>query len=197
MRRRLFLLRFCWRSPSSAGSRGPGARSITVETGILGPSRPSDPNAQSSSSTARASPGSRRGCGRSPHRPRSAVFTVVDQVDGATGHSGKAPVSSARAVGAVWSRVSPVNRDYRLIVEFRWGLSTWGQRRNAARGQWRAGPRPGFPRQHRRDGNGAWMRSIEAQVIEGGWATSSWSPASRRRRRRLTPRLTAEAREGP
>jgi hypothetical protein len=55
-------------------------------------------------------------------------------------------------------------RDYHLIVEFKWGDKTWGDREHAARDSgilvhgW--GPDGGF-------GN-TWMTSIEAQIIEGG-----------------------------
>jgi len=55
-------------------------------------------------------------------------------------------------------------RDYHLIVEFKWGEKTWGNRVDRARDSgllvhcW--GPDGGF-------GN-TWMASIEAQIIEGG-----------------------------
>jgi hypothetical protein len=89
------------------------------------------------------------------------VFSVVDAVDGAPAIR----VSGERLGGLV---TREAYRDYRLIVEFRWGLATWGERRNAARdsgilihgqgGDGNTGP----------DGNGPWMRSVEAQIIEGG-----------------------------
>ncbi|WP_372718409.1 DUF1080 domain-containing protein [Novipirellula sp.] len=55
-------------------------------------------------------------------------------------------------------------RDYHLIVEFKWGEKTWGDREDRARDSgilvhaW--GPDGGF-------GN-TWMAAIEAQIIEGG-----------------------------
>lgn len=55
-------------------------------------------------------------------------------------------------------------RDYHLIVEFKWGEKTWGDRADRARDSgllvhaW--GPDGGF-------GN-TWMAAIEAQIIEGG-----------------------------
>jgi len=55
-------------------------------------------------------------------------------------------------------------RDYHLIVEFKWGEKTWGDRVDRARDSgllvhgW--GPDGGY--------NNTWMASIEAQIIEGG-----------------------------
>jgi outer membrane protein assembly factor BamB len=55
-------------------------------------------------------------------------------------------------------------RDYHLVIEFRWGEKTWGDRVDRARDSgllvhaW--GPDGGY--------NGTWMASIEAQIIEGG-----------------------------
>jgi 3-keto-disaccharide hydrolase len=89
------------------------------------------------------------------------VFSVADAVDGAP---------AIRISGERWGGLvtREAYRDYRLVVEFRWGLATWGERRAAARdsgvlvhcqrpdGSTGAG------------GSGPWMRSVEAQVIEGG-----------------------------
>ncbi len=55
-------------------------------------------------------------------------------------------------------------RDYHLIVEFKWGDKTWGNREDRARDSgilvhcW--GPDGGY--------SNTWMASIEAQIIEGG-----------------------------
>ena len=55
-------------------------------------------------------------------------------------------------------------RDYHLIVEFKWGEKTWGNRVDRTRDSglllhcW--GPNGGY--------NNTWMASIEAQIIEGG-----------------------------
>lgn len=55
-------------------------------------------------------------------------------------------------------------RDYHLIVEFKWGKKTWGNREDRARDSgllvhcW--GPDGGY--------SDTWMASIEAQIIEGG-----------------------------
>src|SRR5512146_208056 len=51
------------------------------------------------------------------------VFSVVDQVDGAP---------AVRISGEKWGGMitKSAYRDYHLTVEFRWGLLTWGDRRN-------------------------------------------------------------------
>ena len=89
------------------------------------------------------------------------VFTVVDQVDGAP---------AIRISGEKWGGIITRDsfRDYRLIVEFRWGLLTWGQRKNAARDSGVLVHAQGADGNTGRDSNGPWMRSVEAQVIEGG-----------------------------
>ena len=55
-------------------------------------------------------------------------------------------------------------RDYHLIIEFKWGEKTWGDRVDRARDSGVLfhchGPDGGF--------GGRWMASIEAQIIEGG-----------------------------
>ena len=89
------------------------------------------------------------------------VFSVVDQVDGAP---------AIRISGERWGGIATRDayKDYRLVVEFRWGLLTWGNRRNAARDSGVLVHGQGPDGNTGEDGNGPWMRSIEAQVIEGG-----------------------------
>lgn len=88
------------------------------------------------------------------------VFTVV-QVDGAP-----AIRASGQHYGGVISKESFTN--YRLIVEFRWGLITWAPRLDRARD---AGI---LLHCQGEDGNAAknfdspWIRSVEFQIIEGG-----------------------------
>jgi len=79
------------------------------------------------------------------------VFTV---------HDGLLHISG-NGYGAVITKQA--YHDYRLIAEFRWGQRTWGKREHRAKDSGIlvhcVGP----------DGNsGAWMASIEAQIIEGG-----------------------------
>jgi hypothetical protein len=55
-------------------------------------------------------------------------------------------------------------RDYHLVLEYRWGEKTWGDRADAARDSGLLihsnGPDGGY--------GGIWMPSIEVQIIEGG-----------------------------
>lgn len=89
------------------------------------------------------------------------VFAVVDQVDGAP---------AIRISGEKWGGLitKSAYRDYHLTVEFRWGLLTWGDRRARARDSGVLVHAQGQPGNTGKDMNGPWMRSIEAQVIEGG-----------------------------
>jgi len=114
------------------------------------------------------------------------VFTVVDQVDGAP-----AIRISGERWGGIITRES--YRDYRLIVEFRWGLLTWGQRRNATRDSGVLVHGQGADGNTGRDFNGPWMRSIEAQIIEGGVGDIILVAGFEANGTRITPRITARA----
>lgn len=95
------------------------------------------------------------------HEDPLRVFTVVDQVDGAP---------AIRISGQRWGGIVTRNRyrDYHLIVEFRWGLSTWGQRMRSTRDSGVLVHCQGPDGNTRENFNGAWMRSVEAQIIQGG-----------------------------
>ena len=112
------------------------------------------------------------------------VFTVVDQVDGA---------SAVRISGEKWGGIITRDsyRDYRLVVEFRWGLLTWGQRRNATRDSGVLVHAQGADGNTGRDFNGPWMRSIEAQVIEGGVGDIILVAGFEADGARVTPRISA------
>jgi hypothetical protein len=114
------------------------------------------------------------------------VFTVVDQVDGAP---------AIRASGEKWGGLTTREsyRDYHLIVEFRWGLLTWGQRKNAARDSGVLVHGQGADGSTGRDFNGPWMRSIEAQVIEGGVGDIILVAGFEADGTRITPSLMARA----
>jgi hypothetical protein len=114
------------------------------------------------------------------------VITVVDQVDGAP---------AIRISGEKWGGLvtREAYRDYRLVVEFRWGLVTWGQRRNAARDSGVLVHAEGADGNTGRDFNGPWMRSIEAQIIEGGVGDIILVAGFEADGRRLTPTITARA----
>jgi hypothetical protein len=114
------------------------------------------------------------------------VFSVVDQVDGAP---------AIRVSGERWGGLVTREsyRDYRLVVEFRWGLATWGNRKGAARDSGILVHVQGPDGNTGEDGNGAWMRSVEAQVIEGGVGDFILVAGYDVLGRKLTPHLTARA----
>ena len=118
------------------------------------------------------------------------VFSVVDQVDGAPALR----ISGERFGGLV---TREAYRDYRLVVEFRWGLATWGERRSAARDSGVLVHCQGRDGNTAADFNGPWMRSVEAQVIEGGVGdiilVAGFEPGGRQ----ISPRLAARTHADP
>jgi hypothetical protein len=114
------------------------------------------------------------------------VFSVVDQVDGAP---------AIRVSGERWGGLvtRDAYRDYRLVVEFRWGLLTWGDRRGAARDSGILIHAQGADGNTGADFNGPWMRSIEAQVIEGGVGDFILVGGFDERGPKVTPHLVARA----
>jgi hypothetical protein len=89
------------------------------------------------------------------------VFTVVDQIDGAP---------AIRISGQHWGGIltKSAYRDYKLVVEFRWGIVTWGQRKDRARDSGILLHCQGRPGSSQKDFNGPWMRSVAVQIIDGG-----------------------------
>ena len=89
------------------------------------------------------------------------VFSVVDQIDGAP---------AIRISGQFWGGLltKQAYRDYRLIIEFRWGGATWGQRKDRTRDSGVLIHAQGRPGNTGKDFNGPWLRSLEFQIIEGG-----------------------------
>jgi hypothetical protein len=89
------------------------------------------------------------------------VFSVVDDVDGAP---------AIRISGRQWGGLltKEAYRDYRLVVEYRWGGATWGERKRRARDSGVLLHAQGRPGNTEADFNGPWLRSIEFQIIEGG-----------------------------
>jgi hypothetical protein len=71
-----------------------------------------------------------------------------------------------RISGEEWGGVATVGayRDYRLVVEWKWGGATWGERKTAARDSGILVHGIG----EEGAASGVWLESIEAQVIEGG-----------------------------
>lgn len=98
-----------------------------------------------------------------PHRYEDPdrVFTVVEQIDG-----GPAIRVSGQHYGAFVTRQE--FSDYRLVVEFRWGLLTWGGRKQRARDSGILVHAQGPDGNTDKDFTGPWMLSQECQIIEGG-----------------------------
>lgn len=89
------------------------------------------------------------------------VFSYVDAVDGGP---------ALRISGERWGGVATRRnfRDYRLVAEFRWGLLSWGDRRDRARDSGILIHCQGRDGNTGPDFNGPWMASVEVQIIEGG-----------------------------
>lgn len=89
------------------------------------------------------------------------VYTVVDQIDGAP---------AIRVSGKVWGGIvtKQAYRNYRLIVEYRWGGATFGTRRDRTRDSGVLLHAQGRLGNTQKDFNGPWMLSQEFQIIEGG-----------------------------
>jgi hypothetical protein len=89
------------------------------------------------------------------------VFTVVDQVDGAP-----AIRSSGQHYGGFVTKNNYTN--YKLVVEFRWGLATWEPRANRTRDSGILLHGQGEDGNANKFFNSPWMASVEYQIIEGG-----------------------------
>ena len=112
------------------------------------------------------------------------VFSVVDQVDGAP---------ALRISGERWGGLvtREAYRDYHLVTEFRWGLATWGDRRDSTRDSGILVHCQGPDGNTGEGGSGPWMRSVEAQIIEGGVGDFILVAGFDQEGRRIVPRLTA------
>ncbi len=115
-----------------------------------------------------------------PHR----VFSVVDQIDGAP---------AIRISGEHWGGIvtKEAYRDYHLIFEYRWGLTTWGERKNRTRDSGILLHCEGPDGNYREDFNGPWMRSVEFQIIEGGTGDIILVRGYNEDGERVAPRVTA------
>ena len=89
------------------------------------------------------------------------VFSVVDRIDGAP-----AIRVSGKHFGGLVTRDEYAN--YHLVVEFRWGLATWAERGDRARDSGVLVHCQAPDGSSEKDSRGAWMASVEAQIIEGG-----------------------------
>jgi hypothetical protein len=115
------------------------------------------------------------------------VFSVVDQIDGAP---------AIRISGQIWGGLltKQAYRDYRLVVEYRWGGVTWGDRKARARDSGVLLHAQGRPGNTRKDFNGPWLRSIEFQIIEGGVGDILPVAGCDDRGEQIRPSLTATTR---
>jgi len=95
------------------------------------------------------------------HADPDKVFSVVDNVDGAP-----AIRISGQKFGGITTHEE--YETYRLVVEFRWGTVTWNPRASRARDSGVLIHCQGADGNTGKTFNGPWMRSIEAQIIEGG-----------------------------
>jgi hypothetical protein len=95
------------------------------------------------------------------HADPDKVFSVVDNVDGAP-----AIRISGQKFGGITTHEE--YESYRLVVEFRWGMVTWNPRASRARDSGVLIHCQGADGNTGKTFNGPWMRSIEAQIIEGG-----------------------------
>jgi len=88
------------------------------------------------------------------------VFTVVERIDGAP---------AIRVSGANWGGfvTKEAYRNYHLVVEYRWGALTWGERKDKAMDSGILVHARGPDGNSRPDFNGPWMNSVEYQLIEG------------------------------
>ena len=89
------------------------------------------------------------------------VFTVVERID-----DGPAIRISGQHFGGLITKARYAN--YRFVAEFRWGLITWEPRRDKARDGGVLFHCQGEEGNNEPDFRGAYMRSVEYQIIEGG-----------------------------
>jgi hypothetical protein len=88
------------------------------------------------------------------------VFTVVDAVDGAP-----AIRVSGQDHGGIVTHQN--YKDYRLVIEYRWGTATWGQRKARARNSGVLLHCQGEDGSYRPDFTGPWLVSVEYEILEG------------------------------
>jgi len=117
-----------------------------------------------------------------------SVFTVVDQIEGAS-----AIRISGQHYGGLITRQG--YRNYRLVAEYRWGLITWGDRKDKARDSGILVHAQGPEGNYSQDFNGPWMRSVEFQVIDGGVGDFILVNGYNKQGELITTSMTATARK--
>lgn len=117
------------------------------------------------------------------------VFSVVDQIDAAP---------AIRISGQDWGGLITKQRyaNYRLIVEFRWGLLTWASRKDKSKDSGVLVHCQGPDGNYRPDFNGPWMRSIEFQIIQGGVGDIILVAGYEKDGQRIVPTLASTVRPG-
>lgn len=112
------------------------------------------------------------------------VFSVVGAVDGAP---------AIRISGQKYGGIATTQEfeSYHLVVEFRWGSVTWAPRLALARDSGVLVHCQGPDGNTGKEFNGPWMRSIEAQIIEGGVGDFIVVAGSDEAGTRLSPEMTA------
>jgi hypothetical protein len=123
------------------------------------------------------------------HEDPDRVFSVVDRIDGAPAMR----ISGEHYGGIVTEKAY---RDYHLVVEYRWGVATWGDRKDRTKDSGILLHCQGPDGNSSEDFNGPWMRSVEFQIIEGGTGDIILVRGYTQDGSRLTPRLTATVGEG-
>ncbi|MEY4941495.1 MAG: hypothetical protein RIQ93_3230 [Verrucomicrobiota bacterium] len=119
------------------------------------------------------------------------VFSVVDQIDGAP-----AIRISGQHYGGILTRERYAN--YRLVSEFRWGLLTWAPRTDKTRDSGILLHCQGEEGNMKADFSSPWLRSVEAQIIEGGTGDVLILPGyDRGNPTPWGPTLKMHAKEGP
>lgn len=118
------------------------------------------------------------------------VFTVVDQVDGAP---------AIRISGQDWGGIvtRKAYKNYKLVVEFRWGTVTWGARKNKSRNSGILLHCVGEDGNYRANFKAPWIASVEYEILEArtgdiilvrGFERDTGAP--------ITPRITMKAQPG-
>jgi hypothetical protein len=94
------------------------------------------------------------------HQDPNRVYTVVDMVDGEP---------AIRISGEDWGGLTSREhyRDYRLVVEFRWGAVTWQDRKHMTRNSGILFHCQGEDGNHTKDFKSPWIRSVEYEIQEG------------------------------
>ncbi len=116
------------------------------------------------------------------------VFTVVDRINGRP---------AIRVSGRDWGGFITRDpyRNYHLIVEFRWGLVSWGRRQDRTRDSGILLHCQGGEGNASLEFNSPWMQSVEFQIIEGGTGDIILVNGFSKSGERIPTRLTVNVRK--